>query len=326
MRLLPGWPWRGGAKAGVLALALGENSLRYVFARDAGERGATLSAWGVEARGSQTRESFLKRAKALLPRAAEAILVLDPADYQILQVDAPNVPPDEVRGAVRWRATEFLEGSPHDYTLDVLNVAAGGEGTGKVIVVAAHNDVLRARLKDGEVLGLGLTVIDVGETAQRNLLHAVLAAEASDVKVAAALVADARSASMIIAVEGELYFFRRFEFNVDLLAVPVEEAQPVMMAEGEVAEAAARSLIQLQRSLDLWDNTYAHLPLDTLRVHAGPKTAAIVDRIAPAAGVDTRALALSGVFKMAAGRKAPPWEDPAYLPLLGALLRSREAQ
>jgi len=325
MRLLPGRPWGKLAKGGVLALTLGENSYRYVFATGANERGATVTSWGAEVRGSQTRDSFLKRAKGALPRAAEAVLVLEAADYQILQLEAPNVPAEEMRGAVRWRATEFLEGSPHDYTLDVLNVAGGGDGggQGRVIVVTARNDILRARMREGESLGLPLSVIDVGETTQRNLLNAALVAEAAGLRVAAALVADGASASMIIAVQGELYFFRRFEFNVDLLAVPVEEAQPAMIAEGEVAEAASRSLTQLQRSLDLWDNTYAHLPLDTLRVHAGPKTAAIVERIAPAAGVETRPLVLSNVFRTAPGKKAPPWEDPAYLPLLGALLRPR---
>ena len=326
MRLLPEWPWRGRAKGGVLAVALGENSLRYVFAREAGERGATVAAWGLEARGSQTRDSFLKRAKALLPRAGHAILMLDPGDYQILQLEAPNVLPEEVRGAVRWRATEFVEGSPLDYTIDVLNVATGGDGPGKVIVVAAHNDLLRSRMRDGESLGLAVSVIDVAETAQRNLLNAALLAESSDLEVAGALVAHAGHASMIIAVRGELRFFRRFEFNVDRLALPVEEEEPLMVAQGQAAEAVSRSLTQLQRSLDLWDNTYVQLPLGTLRVHAGAHTAAIVDRIAPAAGVDTRPLALSGVFRAAAGRKAPPWEDPAYLPLLGALLRPREAR
>ena len=321
MGLLSEWPWRGRAKGGVLAVALGESSLRYVFARDAGERGATLAAWGLEARGSQTRESFLKRAKALLPRAGAAIVVLDPRDYQILQLEAPNVPPAEVRGAVRWKATEFVEGSPLDYTIDVLDVSAAGEGPGKVIAVAAHNDLLRSRMRDGESLGLALSVIDVAETAERNLLHAALLAESPGLEVAGALFAQAGHASMIISVRGELRFFRRFEFNVDRLALPVEEEEPLMMAQGQAAEAAARSLTQLQRTLDLWDHTYAQLPLDTLRVHAGAQTAAIVDRIAPAAGVDTRPLALSGVFRGPAGRKAPPWEDPAYVPLLGALLR-----
>jgi MSHA biogenesis protein MshI len=126
---------------------------------------------------------------------------------------------------------------------------------------------------------------------------------------------------MVISVRGELHFFRRFEFNSDLVAVPLGEAQPEMMGEGAVAETAARSLTQLQRSLDLWDDSYPHLPLETLRVHAGRLTDAVVGRIAPEAGVDTRPLSLSAVFQAPAGQAAAPWKDPAYLPLLGALLR-----
>ncbi len=326
MRLMPEWPWRRRAGDGVLAIMLGDNWLRYVFASEAGEHGAALASWGAETRGTQTRESFIKRARGSLPRARSATLVLASGDYQMLQLDAPNVPPDEVRAAARWRATEFLEGSPNDYTLDVLQVPSVAEGgTGKVIVFAVRNELLRRRMQDAEALGIAVSIVDVGETAQRNLLNAVLFIEQSPASVAGAIVADGGSASMIIAVKGELHFFRRFDFNVDLLAVPVEEAQPALVAQGEVAESASRSLTQLQRSLDLWDNTYAHLPLGTLRVHAGPKTTAIVDRVAAAAGVDTRPLALSGVLRVAAGKKSSPGDDPAYLPLLGALLRAREA-
>ncbi len=322
-----GLPWgltRGArTKRGVLALASSENSLRYVYASEANERGATIAAWGRESRGNQTREAFMKRLKSALPAAGRAILVLDPDKYQIMQVEAPNVPPEELVGAIRWRATEFLEGSPNDYTLDVLGIAV--EGAGKVIAVAARNEVVRAHMLDCEGLGVPLSVIDVGETAQRNLLNAVLLAEPDAPNVAAALVADAGRALMVIAAQGQLHFFRRFEFNADLLAVPVDEAQPAMIGQGAVAETASRSLTQLKRSLDLWDDSYPHLPLATLRVHAGAKTEAIVGRIASEAGVETRPLAVSTIFKVAPGKDSPPWLDTAYLPLLGALLRSVEA-
>lgn len=315
------WPWRKRAKGGVLALTPAESSIRYVFAREASERGATVVAWGSESRGHQTREAFLRRVKARLPAAARVIVVLDPGDYQILQLEAPNVPPEELAGAVRWRAMEFLGGSPHDYTLDVLPIASGGEGAAKVIAVAAHDEVLRQRLLDCKALDLELSVVDVGETTHRNLLHAVLSAEPESPRVGAALVADGGRALFIIAVQGQLYFFRRFEFNSDVLAVPADQAQPELMGHGETSELAARSLTQLQRSLDLWDDSYPHLPLDTLRIHAAARTDAVVERVAPEAGVDTRPLALSSLFKSGGAKGTPPWQEPAYLPLLGALLR-----
>ncbi len=321
------WPrglfGRAKTKRGVLALASGDHSVRYVYATEANERRARLAAWGSLVRGNQTREAFVKRVKAALPPAARAILVLDPRQYQIMQVEAPNVPPEELRGAIRWRATEFLEGSPNDYTLDVLG-GGTGDAPGKVTVVAARNEVVRAHMLDCEGFGIPLSVIDVGETAQRNVLDAVLRSEASAPPVAASLVADGGRALMVIAAQGQMHFFRRFEFNSDLLAVPVEEAEPALIGHGEVAETAARSLTQLQRSLDLWDDSYPHLPLSTLRVYAGARTQAIVERIAAEAGVETRPLEVSKAFELPPGREAPPWLDTAYLPLLGALLRPAE--
>lgn len=324
---LPGlFPWRARARTGVLAFSLADNSLRYVYATQANERRATIAAWGTETRGNQSREAFMRRLRTAVPSAERAVMVLDPDNYQIMQVEAPNVPPEELRGAIRWRAAEFLEGSPHDYTLDVLGMAAAGEATGKVIAIAAHNDFLRVRMQECESLGIPLAVIDVAETAQRNLLHAALVAEAGAPNVAGALVADAGRASMVIAVNGQLGFFRRFEFNTDLLAVPADEAQPDMMSQGVVAETAARSMSQLERSLDLWENTYPHLPVQTLRVYAGAKTDVIVARIAAEAGVDTRPLAVAGAFGLSGSKSNPPWNDAAYLPLLGALLRPVEVR
>lgn len=319
-------PWRARARGGTLAIASAEDSLRYVFASDSDERSATLAAWGTEVRGYQTREAFAKRLKASLPQAGRVIAVLDPREYQILQLEAPAVPADELLGAVRWQMMEFLEGSPHDYTLDVLSVPVAAGAPGKVIAVAAHNDVIRELMLGCERLGRPLAVIDVAETALRNLLHAILAAEGGAPTVAAGLVAEARRALLVVAVDGQLQFFRRFEFDIDMVAMPADEAQPALIGEGAGAETAARSLMQLNRSLNLWDDNNPHLPLATLRVDAGARTDTVIERIQADVGVETRALAPSTIFRVAAASGAPPWLDAGYLPLLGALLRPAEAR
>ena len=318
--LLPGWPWRAGARGDTLALTLNENSLRYVQASASNERGATIASWGSELRGNQTRDAFIKRVKTVLPVAERVIVVLDPRDYQILQVESPNVPPEELLSAVRWRAMEFVDGSPHDYTLDVLTVAGEPARAANVIAVLARNDLVRARMLDCQALGQPLAIIDVAETAQRNLLHAVLLAESGEVDVAAALVADGGRALMVIAVHGQLYFFRRFEFDTDILAA-VSEVESALIGDNAGAEAVARALSQLNRSLDLWDDIYPHLPLGTFRVEAGVKTAAIIERLKSETGVETRPLTLSTIFKVPPAKAPPPWLDSAYLPLLGAILR-----
>ena len=318
---LPDWAGSRSARGGTLALTLTDNSVRYVRASTSDERGATIAAWGTELRGNQTREAFLKRIKALLPAAERVIAVLDPADYQIVQIEAPNVPLEELNSAVRWRATEFVDGSPHDYTLDVLAVSGEPGRPANVIAVLAHNDIVRARMLDSQTLGRALSVIDVVETAQRNLLNAVLLAESSPPRVAALLVTTAGRASMVVAVEGQLCFFRRFEFDADTLAVAVDEMQAALVGISASEELVARSLTQLHRSLDLWDDSHPKLPLGRLLVEAGPKTAAIINRLKPETGIDTRPLTLSAIFQLPPSKASPPWLDSAYLPLLGAVLR-----
>jgi MSHA biogenesis protein MshI len=320
------FPWKRRARSGTLVLMSGEDSMRYVLASESSERGATIAAWGTEARGYRTRDAFIKHLKATLPDAHRVIAVLAPGEYRILQVEAPNVPAAELAGAVRWRAMDFLDGSPHDYTLDVLGTPGAAQGVGKVTAVAAHNQVVRELMLACERLGRPLSVIDVCETSQRNLLHAVLAAEPASSGASAALVAEGRRALLTVAVDGQLQFFRRFEFDSDMVAMPTDELQSALIGEGAGAETAARSLTQLHRSLDLWDDSHPHLPLATLRVEAGHKTGAIIDRIQADVGVETRPLALGGVFKVAGAKGEPPWRDTAYLPLLGALLRPAEAR
>ncbi len=318
---MSGLPWRTRVKGYTLALTLNDKSMRYVLASDADERGATIAAWGSELRGSQTREAFTKRIKAVLPAAERTIAILEPRDYQILQVESPNVPEDEMVSAVRWRAMEFVEGSPADYTLDVLTVPGEADRNENVIAVIVHNDIIRARMLDCQNLGHPLSVIDVAETSQRNLLHAVLLAEQAAPRVAAFLVAETESALMVVAVNGELSFFRRFEFDTDILAAAVDSVQSALIGTNTGAEALARSLTQLHRTLDLWDDLFPQTPLETLRVDAGGKTGAIVELLKVETRLETRPMDLSGIFKVAETTLPPPWLDLEYMPLLGALLR-----
>lgn len=318
---LPDLPWRRPEKGSTLAVTITDASVRYVCASESSERGATVVAWGTQTRGSQAREAFLARVKGVLPSADRTLVLLDTPDYQMLQLEAPNVPADELKAAIRWRAMESLEGTPDDYTMDLLSVAADPGRLAEVLLAVARNEVIRARMLDCIQLGRSVKVIDVTETAHRNLLHAVLLAESGDPPVAGALIAAGGRALMIMSVQGQLYFSRRFEFDVDTLAVAEDDIRLALVSSSAGEESALRSIVQLHRSLDLWDISYPNLPLATIRVDAGSKTAAVIDRLLPETGVNTRPLALSTIFKLPSAKKSPPWQDPAYLPLLGALLR-----
>ncbi len=321
------WPWRASAQEGILALTLTEHSMRYVLASEANERNATIVSWGTELRGVSSHEAFMKRIAARLPSARRTIAILDARDYQIMQVEAPNVPAEEMRGAVRWRAMEFFDGSPHNFTLDILTMNQDEESFGgipNVIVVASQNDVVKARMQDCALLDLPLSVVDIAETAQRNLLNAATVPAVKPGEVAGVISVDAGRALMTVAIGGELQFFRRFEFDIDKLLAQ-GEVQSALMSDSPEAEAISRSLMQLHRSMDLWEDNHPRQPIVSLAVAAGSRSDVLAQRLQTELGIAIRALSLGEVFHLKNTGVPAPWLDVAYLPLLGALLRPSQS-
>ena len=334
------WSWLTRISGDVLALTLTEHSVRYVLASNVNERGATIVASGIERRGNETLVVFLKRVKALLPKAKRAIAVFALEDYQIVQTDAPNVPAAELRDAVRWRTMEFLGIPPDNLTLDVLAIGNADNRLDGVFAVSAQNDLVRIRMQQFAALGINLSVIEIAETGQRNLLKAALAAEANPAQVVGALVKSGEQALLTILVEGELFFFRRFEFDAGSVAATSQDAEKTKQVAAALSahrgggagnndladsELAMRSLAQLHRSLDLWDDHYAKYPLELLLVDAGADSATVAARLKRAVAADVRPLPLAGVFtsrvKALPNSSLPPWLDTDYAPLLGTLLR-----
>ena len=54
--------------------------------------------------------------------------LLLPGEYQLLQVEAPNVPEGELKAAVRWSMKDMLSYHVDDATLDVLNIPTNQTG------------------------------------------------------------------------------------------------------------------------------------------------------------------------------------------------------
>jgi len=51
--------------------------------------------------------------------------VLSSNEYQLLMVEAPNVPVDELKTAIRWKIKDSLNYHVDDATIDVLQIPAG---------------------------------------------------------------------------------------------------------------------------------------------------------------------------------------------------------
>lgn len=237
--------------------------------------------------------------------------LLAPGEYQLLLVEAPNVPEDELKAAVRWSIKDMLSCHVDDATLDVLRIPANLSGSDRkksLYVAVAPNDLISRRMELFERAHINLRVIDIPELAQRNIA-ALYEHEGSAL---ALLAFDESGALLTFSSAGELYLVRRIEISVGQLQDANEAIRQQYLDRLE---------LELKRSIDHYDRQYPNLPLSRLLVSA-PENAGLTQLLAQNLDVPVEHLNLSEVMDMSAAPGLSGDEARIYaLHALGAALR-----
>ena len=182
-----------------------------------------------------------------LKRAA-CTTVLDQAEYSLLLTEAPDVPVEELRAAMRWRVKDLIDFHINDTTLDVFDVP-GERVAGRarqMYAVAARSAVIQKRVDQLDAAGINLQVIDIIELAQRNL--AALLPE--DARGVALLSFTAGAGLLTITKQSELYLSRNLDIGLDALT---QSENP--------SDYFDRIVLEIQRSLDYYDSHFRQPPL-----------------------------------------------------------------
>ncbi len=346
------WPFKRKVSTDQWIVSWAAQSLSYVRARPGDDGKFNIRQLGVERQGGDSMELFLQRLQALGLKGGDAMVMLRPEQYQLLQIDTPPVAPEELRSAARYQIREMLDVHIDDVTLDVMKVGDGQQkGTEHLFVVAATNAMIRQVLDLGDALHWTVQVIDIQETAQRNLQTAFSQQAGTGLRAEAALViADGQQALLTISANEELFYTRRLDLPKGFMDMawsgsdaggaadegytPVGEYVPDYSVGGEsygadysgaaaggsTNEGAQRVLVEVQRSLDLWDRTWSSLPLGGLKVLAGERSQELATWLGREMGQSVGTLELTGLFS---GLDAfAPADVAACAPLLGVLLRT----
>lgn len=234
-------------------------------------------------------------------------------DYQLLSVDAPNVPADEMKTAIRWRLKDMLDFPVNDATIDVLdipvetNAAARPQRT--MFAVAARNSVVAARQKLFSGVKLALSAIDIPEMAQRNIA-ALLEAEGRGL---AMLSFGEEGGLLTVTYAGELYLARRID-------VPLAN---LMDADHDRRnQTFDRVALELQRSLDNFERQFSFISVS--RLVLGPsEIVGLEDYLSSNLYMPVESLDLALLFDL---ERAPELSDRGaqqrFLLALGAALRN----
>jgi MSHA biogenesis protein MshI len=181
--------------------------------------------------------------------------VLAGGEYQMLAVESPNVPTDELKTAVRWRLKDMLDFHVDDATIDVLDIPADKNAAVRtshgMFAVAARNSVIERRQNLFAEAGVGMSVIDIPEMAQRN--------------ISALLEPDGRGLAMLsfgpdgglltVTFRGELYLSRRIDVTLEQLLDTDHERKHASFD---------KITLELQRSLDHFDRQFHFISVSKL--------------------------------------------------------------
>ena len=235
--------------------------------------------------------------------------VLRTEDYQLALVEAPDVPPAELRAAMRWRLKDAIDFRVEDAVVDVFDVPAqnrGGHGR-MMYAVAARRDAVD-RCAAALAGAPGFDVVDVPELCLRNLASSLLG-----VAGGIALLHLGEVAATVILVRGTTFYFAR---QMDLQAIQRTAAG----RDGGVTVDSTGIVLELQRSLDYYERHFDQPPITRIAVtHCGPQALALTRDLKRDTGFEVTALDLNSVLQCAV--PIAPDTQAACLMAVGAAMR-----
>ncbi len=199
--------------------------------------------------------------------------VLNRDDYQLLVMEAPAVPKDELKSALRWRIKDLIDQPVADITLDAFDVPspkAGGQSNSVYVVVAKNNAV---KLHSENLLNadINLQIIDIMEMAQRNIANLL----AENEKGVALLSVHNNSSLITVSKNDEFYLSRPINIGLEhMVTLPFttnteiqdDNSLPNLDLDLEIGNNIAYDNIalELQRALDYYESNFRQAPIRKL--------------------------------------------------------------
>ena len=296
---------------GMVVLRVDADKVRYVYGSVGGAAKPLISSHGAaEWKGDAASLARVYRDLGLGKRARYATL-LAAGDYQISAVEAPSVPEAELKTAMRWRMKEIIDYPVEQAVYDLLEIPAADDAGGRarwIYVVAARSELVQACVARFDAAKLPLEIIDIPETAQRN----VAALYEQEGRGVGLLYFDDGGGLLTVTRGGELYLVRRFDFTM---------RQIRQRGDAYREELYGRILVELQRTLDNFERQNSLIALSRILLGPQPEPTSLCDYLKVNLGMDVAEVALQDIleFRGTVPDAQAQWE---FFHLIGCAIRS----
>ena len=228
--------------------------------------------------------------------------VIATGSYQLLLVEAPDVPEMELRAAVRWRIKDLIDFHIDDAVIDVFEMPEQSRGgqTRMMYAVAARSEVVQQHADLFSNRGYDLNSIDIPELCLRNL-----AAHLPEDPEGIALLYLGDSRGLLSVTKNKLVYLTR---NIDI-AAGADDAD-----RDDIIESL---LLEIRRSLDYFESHYDQKPVSTFYVAGLSETER--ERLGQDLPIPTKQLTLASCVAVDFDLDAET--ERRCLPAVGAALR-----
>jgi len=256
-----------------------------------------------EKRGAE--DPFTRVLGRLPNRRAPTVSVLDPGGYRLLLVEAPDVPAEELRAAVRWRIKDLIDFHVDDAVIDVFEMPSHARGgpNRMMYAVTAKAELIKQQIDLVESAGLKLEVIEIPELSLRNVATLL----EDEHRGTAFLYLGERRSTLLLVRQGVLYLARYVETGVATLA----EAGAIR------SELVAGLALEVRRSLDYFESHYEQTSIPQL--YTSGLEEADREQIGRELGIGVHPVDLKNLFDM--DDTLSPELQRLCLPAIGAALR-----
>lgn len=305
------WFRKSRKEPGWLSILLGPEHIQFVHGRFMPGGKSHVTRFGMGDAGAAPAAATDKLLRELRVERYQCTTLLGASEYQMLLVEAPNVPQAELKSAVRWKVKDMVDYPVANATIDLLDIP-GEEGASSqrgrsLYAISARNEVIEGRMRAFEQSGIPLAVIDIPETAQRN----IAALYEEEGRGLAFLHMEADSGLLTISSGGELCLARRMDTGFEALR----------KAEGEARESLFnRIVVELQRTFDHFERQFRFVAVGGLVLGPLPEETGLEAHLAANLAMSVRPADLADKLAFVGGKpdNATQWK---LFHLIGASLR-----
>jgi MSHA biogenesis protein MshI len=237
-------------------------------------------------------------------------LLLSQGEYQLLQIEKPNVPANELKQAVSWKLKDMIDCPVEQATIDVIDIPTDPNNARRqphVYAVAAKNTLISEYMQRMiETAGSSLEVIDIPELAQRN----IAAFLEQDGRGLAMLSINDSGSLLTFTANGELYYSRYIDVDTSQI-------------ESELKSSIFERLsLDVQRSLDNFERQFPYITVNRLVLTPFMGREDLYDYLKTSLYVQVDQFNLDEIFSFDDGVDLGDLSMQAnLLPVLGAALR-----